>query len=285
MTGNPRIGVDIEHDDRPHCVRPELERSAAQGRRGACQRREAERPISSSFQSRLISMRILAISGSLRRDSHNTQLLRAAATCCRPGPSSVVSIPRRCAPSPTTTRTCATQRRAAHRSRSLREAVARRRRHPGRDTRVQPLAPGRAEERDRLAVTPDCRQPVQGQDRRRRRREHRHVRRGLGSGRGAQGLRARSARASLDAELPVVFAHEQFDDAGGLDRRHGRCAVALSERSSPRSSSRVLAVGRAKPPSCSALAGRLLRVRARPARARSSAVERMRRCSALCAAG
>src|SRR5207253_10570946 len=58
-------------------LRPELERSAAEGRVRARQRRQA--PGLAGARPRGLVMRILGLSGSLRRDSHNTRLLRGAA--------------------------------------------------------------------------------------------------------------------------------------------------------------------------------------------------------------
>ena len=66
-----------EDDDRPHRVRPQLERRHARRHEGARERRHPEgRAVAGGGG---VAMRILGISGSLRRDSHNTALLRAAA--------------------------------------------------------------------------------------------------------------------------------------------------------------------------------------------------------------
>ena len=64
-------------DDRPHRVRDQLERRHAERHQGARRRGHPQgRPLAGEGG---VTMRILAISGSLRRDSHNTSLLRAAA--------------------------------------------------------------------------------------------------------------------------------------------------------------------------------------------------------------
>ena len=85
VMGNDRVGVELEADvDRSH-LRPQLERAAAQGRRGARQERHAGRPPRVRPPGGVGGMRILGISGSLRKDSHNTALLRAAAELLPPG--------------------------------------------------------------------------------------------------------------------------------------------------------------------------------------------------------
>ena len=48
--GNTKLGLQLETDRRPHQVRPELERAAAQGRLRAGQRRHARRSTSSSLK-------------------------------------------------------------------------------------------------------------------------------------------------------------------------------------------------------------------------------------------
>ena len=82
----PARGHRRQHQDRPdprdrrrpHAVRPQLERPAAQGRLRPGERGHADRR--ARAREGVIQMRVLGISGSLRRDSHNTELLRAAAT-------------------------------------------------------------------------------------------------------------------------------------------------------------------------------------------------------------
>ena len=70
-------------DDRPHRVRARLERRHAERDEGA---REQGHPEGRALTGRGgVAMRVLAISGSLRHDSHNTLLLRAAAGHLPPG--------------------------------------------------------------------------------------------------------------------------------------------------------------------------------------------------------
>ena len=173
-------------DGRPHGVRAQLERPASQGRRRARERRDALRPPRVRSGRGLSAMRILAISGSLRRDSHNTRLLRAAAGLLPPGAELERARSRRPARHPPLRRGPARGRRARRRHGAAR-ARRRRGRRPRLHPRVQPLASRRAEERDRLALAAARREPVPRQGRRRRRREHRHVRRRLGAGGGPQG--------------------------------------------------------------------------------------------------
>ena len=59
--GNVRLGLSLETDDRPHGLRRQLERPAAQGRQRARQRRHARRR--ARVPPRRRAMRILAISG------------------------------------------------------------------------------------------------------------------------------------------------------------------------------------------------------------------------------
>jgi chromate reductase, NAD(P)H dehydrogenase (quinone) len=63
-------------DDRPDGVRPQLEQPAPERRPGARQRRHDHRRPAAGQGG--VAMLVLGISGSLRRDSHNTRLLGAA---------------------------------------------------------------------------------------------------------------------------------------------------------------------------------------------------------------
>src|SRR5262249_38328079 len=63
----------------------ELERAAAQGRLRDRRRGHPLGPPRAGPQGGVVRMRILGISGSLRADSHNTALLRAAAELLPPG--------------------------------------------------------------------------------------------------------------------------------------------------------------------------------------------------------
>ena len=99
-------------------------------------------------------MKILAVSGSLRAGSYNTQLLRAAADAAPAGvevelwegigdlPLYDQDLDGSAPPEPV---------------RRLREDWARRGRDPVRDARVQRLRPRRAEERRRLGLPPAAR--------------------------------------------------------------------------------------------------------------------------------
>ena len=178
-------------------------------------------------------MRILAISGSLRRDSHNRSSSGRQRVCCRPGreldvlePDALRDIPHydedlREAGEPLAVdraaRTCRARRRGP-------------RLHPG----VQPLAPGCAEERDRLAVTPARREPVPRHGRRRRRGEHRHVRRRLGAGRGAEGprrrRRARPRRGAPGRPRARAVRARRRADRRGAARRARRAACGAGGR-------------------------------------------------------
>ena len=80
--GNTRLGITLEAARRPHALRHHLEQPAAQGRPRAGQRRQAARRPPAGQG---VAMKVLGISGSLRRDSHNAQLLRAAAELLPPG--------------------------------------------------------------------------------------------------------------------------------------------------------------------------------------------------------
>src|SRR5207253_2671340 len=75
-----------EHDDRPHRLRDQLEQPAPERRAVACERRHDPRraAVREAGKRNELVTRILGISGSLRRDSHNTGLLRAAAEAAGP---------------------------------------------------------------------------------------------------------------------------------------------------------------------------------------------------------
>ena len=155
-------------------------------------------------------MRVLAVSGSLRADSHNTSLLRAA-TRPRRRASRSSSSRRRIAELPLYDQDLERERRSRSRSHRLREAWARGRRDPLRDARVQRLGSRRPEERDRLGLAPA----------RARRRSRTRPSRSIGASTGQFGamwaqadlrkiLGIAGARVVGD-ELPVTRAHEKFD--------------------------------------------------------------------------
>ena len=130
-------------------------------------------------------MKVLGLSGSLRAGSHNSKLLRAAGDLL-PGEAELVEFDGlKLIPPFDEDDEQHPPRRGAGAVRRDR----RRRRRPRRHPRVQPLDPGSAQERARLALPAAGRIAPAQQARRGRRRLHRPVRRGLGPGRGAQGPR------------------------------------------------------------------------------------------------
>ena len=134
----------------------------------------------------LIAMRILAISGSVRRDSHNARLLRHVAERAPAGVEIEIwdglkSIPPYDEDDDVRSAPRAGRRAARGDRRGRRPAV--------RDPRVQLLDPGRAQERDRLGLAPARDDAAAGQAGRGDRRHHRQLRRRLGAGRAAQGAR------------------------------------------------------------------------------------------------
>ena len=148
-------------DDRPHRARAELERAAAQGRLRARQRRDAQRPPRARPAGGVGAMRILGISGSLRgrlaQHAAPPGGGRPAAGGCRARAARPRRAARRSRP---TTRTCASRRASRSRSPRCATAIEQRRRRAVRDAGVQPLAPGRPEERARLDLAADRREPA-----------------------------------------------------------------------------------------------------------------------------
>ena len=132
-------------------------------------------------------MKILAISGSLRQGSHNTDLLRAAAAAAPDGVD--IDAVRRAQGDP------AVRRRRRHPGRPARAGAAvqggarRGGRGADRDARVQLVDSGRAQERARLGLPPAGRVASPEQARRRALVEHGDVRRRLGGGGDPQGAR------------------------------------------------------------------------------------------------
>ena len=83
--GRERLGLRLETTIDRTAVRRQLERAEPDRRRRLCrQRREAHRRARSDPPGG-VTVKILAVSGSLRRDSHNTQLLRVAAEAAPEG--------------------------------------------------------------------------------------------------------------------------------------------------------------------------------------------------------
>jgi chromate reductase len=159
-------------------------------------------------------MRILAISGSLRRDSHNTKLLRAAAGLAPPGAELVVLDPE-------------ALRAIPHYDEDLREAGEPAVVSALRDAVTQADAilvstpeynhslPGALKNAIDWLSRPIAESPFRGKDVA-----------VVGASTGMFGAVWAQAEARkvfgavgarvIDAELPVVFAHEQFDDEGRL---------------------------------------------------------------------
>jgi chromate reductase len=159
-------------------------------------------------------MRILAISGSLRRDSHNTKLLRAAADLLPPGAELVVLDPEALRAIPHYDEDLREQGEPFTVS-SLREAVA------GADAilvstpEYNHSLPGALKNAIDWLSRPIADSPFKGK-----------TIAVIGASTGMFGAVWAQAEARkvfgavggrvIDAELPVVFAHEQFDEAGGL---------------------------------------------------------------------
>jgi chromate reductase, NAD(P)H dehydrogenase (quinone) len=159
-------------------------------------------------------MRILAISGSLRRDSHNTKLLRAAADLLPPGAELVVLDPEALRAIPHYDEDLREQGEPAP-VRSLRDAVN------GADAilvstpEYNHSLPGALKNAIDWLSRPIADSPFKGK-----------TVAVVGASTGMFGAVWAQAEARkvfgavggsvIDAELPVVFAHEQFDAAGGL---------------------------------------------------------------------
>jgi chromate reductase len=168
-------------------------------------------------------MRILAISGSLRRDSHNTKLLRAAADLLPPGAELVVLDPEALRAIPHYDEDLREQGEPFTVA-SLREAVA------GADAilvatpEYNHSLPGALKNAVDWLSRPIADSPFKGK-----------TVAVVGASTGMFGAVWAQAEARkvfgavgasvIDAELPVVFAHEQFDDAGGLTDDDVRSAL------------------------------------------------------------
>lgn len=159
-------------------------------------------------------MRILAISGSLRRDSHNTKLLRAAAGLLPSGAELVVLDPEALRAIPHYDEDLREQGEPMA-VRSLRDAVA----SAGAILIATPeynhSLPGALKNAVDWLSRPIVDSPFKGK-----------TVAVVGASTGMFGAVWAQAEARkvfgavggrvIDAELPVVFAHEQFDEAGGL---------------------------------------------------------------------
>ena len=170
-------------------------------------------------------MKVLGISGSLRSDSHNTALLRAAAELL-PGDVELELWDGLKAVPPYDEDDDVEPAPAA--VADLRDAIA------GADAilfatpEYNQLAARAAQERARLGLPAARDEPAPEQAGGGRRREHGRLRRRLGAGRAPQGAGARPARVWSTPSVAVGHAHERFD-AGRAPRRRGRCASSSTE--------------------------------------------------------
>jgi len=156
-------------------------------------------------------MRILGISGSLRRGSHNLTLLRAAAT--QLPPDAELEEYRDLAAIPGYNEDLDTAGAPAVVSVATGDRDSGRRDH--RHTRVLQLGAGRAQERARLGLPALAERQPARQARERDRRQRGSVRRSLGTSRAAQILTTIGADV-IDDELPVGQADQAFDRCGQL---------------------------------------------------------------------
>ena len=159
-------------------------------------------------------MRILAISGSLRRDSHNTKLLRAAADLLPSGAELVVLDPEALRAIPHYDEDLREQGEPSAVT-SLRDAVAAADAILVSTPEYNHSLPGALKNAIDWLSRPISGSPFKGK-----------TVAVVGASTGMFGAVWAQAEARkvfgavggrvIDAELPVVFAHEQFDDAGGL---------------------------------------------------------------------
>ncbi len=159
-------------------------------------------------------MRILAISGSLRRDSHNTKLLRAAADLLPSGAELVVLDPEALRAIPHYDEDLREQGEPAAVT-SLRDAVAAADAILISTPEYNHSLPGALKNAIDWLSRPIADSPFKGK-----------TVAVIGASTGMFGAVWAQAEARkvfgavggrvIDAELPVVFAHEQFDEAGGL---------------------------------------------------------------------
>ncbi len=159
-------------------------------------------------------MRILAISGSLRRDSHNTKLLRAAADLLPPGAELVVLDPEALRAIPHYDEDLREQGEPFTVA-SVREAVAHADAVLVSTPEYNHSLPGALKNAIDWLSRPIAESPFNGK-----------TVAVVGASTGMFGAVWAQAEARkvfgavgarvIDAELPVVSAHEQFDEAGGL---------------------------------------------------------------------
>ena len=175
-------------------------------------------------------MRILAISGSLRRGSHNTSLLRAAEELLSPLDTFELWDGLREVPPYDSGR-----RRRARPSRGGGAPRRGRRggRRPDRDAGVQLVDPGRAQERARLGLAPDRDERVPLEAGRRDRIERGHVRRGLGPGGAPQGARARWAHAWPRSRSPSGAPRRSSTTGAASSTTTSATSLATRSRPSP----------------------------------------------------
>ena len=158
-------------------------------------------------------MRILAVSGSLRDDSFNTSLLRAAAEAAPDGVE--VELWEGLAELPLYDEELDSGDAPGAGAPAAR-GVGRGGRDPLRDARVQRLGPRRPEERDRLGVAAAARGGAHATRRSPSSARAPASSARCGRSRTSSGSSASPAPASSATEIPVGRAHERFDDEGRL---------------------------------------------------------------------
>ena len=162
-------------------------------------------------------MKVLGISGSLRRDSHNTALLRAAAELLPPAAElelfdGLGEIP----PYSEDDEDAGAARRSQAEGRRSPTPTPSCSRRPSTTTR----SPASSRTRSTGSPGRSPSNPLQRQARGRGRRQHRHASARSGPRRSCARCSARSRARVVDRELPVgSYAAEAFDDAGHLISR------------------------------------------------------------------
>ncbi len=204
-------------------------------------------------------MRILAISGSLRRDSHNTQLLRAAADLLPSGAELVLLDPEALRAIPHYDEDLRTDGEPDT-VRSLRDQVNRADAILVATPEYNHSLPGALKNAIDWLSRPIAESPFKGKDIA-----------VIGASTGMFGAVWAQAEARkvfgavggrvIDTELPVMFAHEQFDEDGRLtDSGHGERTARAGRSAGQRGVHRRHAARRRLAVSRSALARSLLRV-------------------------
>ena len=225
-------------------------------------------------------MKILAISGSLRQGSHNTDLLRGAAAS-RAGRRRRRAVPR-------AEGDPAVRRRRRHpgqppgRRRSLQGGSRRRRRRPDLDPRVQLLDPGRAQERARLGVAPARRVARAEQAGRRDRRRARGMFGGVWAAEETRKVLGALGARTIEDTVAVPKADERL--ANGVDAALLRRAAlgrrrTRRRRRGPRAARRCLEQEALDAPAVSSSASQSTRVARRDTRRPRAGRRALRRAS------